>query len=1138
MLLSSDEEYKTGKHEKLITEVIDQVQVILKGFENGFLSRVDTMLDEKLSTKSSDSSYSLTSRRAPTPSSSSGVSSISSFEPDLNYEHSFSTPHIVPGYSNVLRMTTPSKAALQPSLKENAVTTKSATEKKIESMRKNIVDESSLQKNSISNVTEDSQNIIVLRMDKTNRSNLIDTKQSASKILKSVPVINMKENVRDNKLVIQLPSSKDKQLAKELLSKSSMVQTSNILVDDTKKMLPKITVANIPNYILTDIKPNSNMSILNSQTREKIKSVLKQGFMDKNEKLRKLVVEENKTFDIVFVKTGYNYTTAGIKVSPIVRKLLLDQGFVYIADTRSKVFDRLDLKQCFKCQKLGHISTDCHDQGVTCMYCGASHRTGACPQKVNREKHRCVNCSHSEDETLRSNCHTHHSGEESCPIIMKALDRLTSIYRSPSAALSCITDFLTDFDRYLEELMHLPGKIIITGDFNIHMENKEDPDTKKFTSLLERMQKSGRKINGIDIDSFKTDILHSELNCPDKFTNCDNAVEVYIRTLTEILDKHAPIVTFSVNPDQSKWINSECQDARRKRRKAERDNRRLKTQGSKDDFKRLCKQAEEILTRTRDDYYKTQLSISDNKKDTYRIVNNLMDRQLSQKIFPNIKEGQELCEEMKDFFVQKVESIYSNIENNVDGIKPEDYTESFGGAPFSQFKPVSEDELRVIIKELNKKECEEDPIPLKIFMQCLNELMQILLFIINDSLINGRFPSLLKNALLRPAIKDESGDINSYKNYRPISNLPFLSKILEKAVQKQLDKHLDTHNLHAEHQSGYRKDHSCETATLTIYNDVLCLNDTKSKVVLLLLDLSAAFDTVNHEILLAKLKKVYGLRSNVLNWFKSYLSDRAFTVTINGERSSKCYLRIGVPQGSILGPILFILYTKELSSIAKKHGFSIHLYADDTQLYIEFNPLIQNFCNIEERIIACLKDIKIWMEYNKLKLNSDKTEVLLTQTRNNFFTFNVEDIILDHTNEKITPSPVVKSLGILFDEYLTFEKQVDTVVKTCNMHLRNLRVIGSKLSYDLKRQLIHCLIFSKLDYCNGLLYGLPDYLINKLQKVQNSCVRFLFGNEAIQRWDRVSSFLKQAHFLPVHRRIEYKIALTVFKCLNNMAPQF
>ena len=112
------------------------------------------------------------------------------------------------------------------------------------------------------------------------------------------------------------------------------------------------------------------------------------------------------------------------------------------------------------------------------------------------------------------------------------------------------------------------------------------------------------------------------------------------------------------------------------------------------------------------------------------------------------------------------------------------------------------------------------------------------------------------------------------------------------------------------------------------------------------------------------------------------------------------------------------------------------------------------------------------------------------------------------------------------------------IVKTCNIHLRNLRVIGSKLSYDLKRQLVYCLIFSKLDYCNGLLFGLPDCLIDKLQKVQNSCVRFLFGNKEIRKWDRISSHLKQAHFLPTRRRIEYKIALTVFKCLNNIAPRY
>ena len=430
-ILLSDDEDRPDKNEELITEVIDQVQIILKGFENGFLSRVDTMLDDKLCSMSSHNLNPMSMRRTPTPSSSSGVwssASVSSFEPDISSEHSTSAPLLAPSFSNVFQMTTPPKADMQPFAKENMdVQAKSATERVIELIRNKCSDNesNSLRRNSPSgNTTDDSQNIIVLRMDKTKSTNLNETKQSVSKILKSVPVINMKENVRDNKVVIQLPSVENKQLAKELLTKSPMVKTANIIVDDTKKMLPKITVANIPNYIFSDIDYKSNTNTVNSQSRELVKSILKQGLMDKNEELRKLVEEEDKTFDIVFVKTGYTYTTAGIRVSPIIRKLLLDRGFVYIADTRSKVTDRLDLKQCFNCQRLGHISTECHDRGVTCMYCSASHRTGTCPEKLNRDKHRCVNCSHSEDECLKSNCHTHHSGEETCPIIVEALERV------------------------------------------------------------------------------------------------------------------------------------------------------------------------------------------------------------------------------------------------------------------------------------------------------------------------------------------------------------------------------------------------------------------------------------------------------------------------------------------------------------------------------------------------------------------------------------------------------------------------------------------------------------------------------------------------------------------------------------------
>ena len=133
---------------------------------------------------------------------------------------------------------------------------------------------------------------------------------------------------------------------------------------------------------------------------------------------------------------------------------------------------------------------------------------------------------------------------------------------------------------------------------------------------------------------------------------------------------------------------------------------------------------------------------------------------------------------------------------------------------------------------------------------------------------------------------------------------------------------------------------------------------------------------------------------------------------------------------------------------------------------------------------------------------------------------------------------VVKTLGVLFDEFLTFEDHINSVIQCCNIHLRNLRVIGSKLSFDLKKQLIHCLIFSKLDYCNGLLFGLPDYRLKMLQKVQNSCVRFLFNRKAFRNWERATPLLKKAHFLPVKQRIVYKIALLVFKCINNIAPGY
>ena len=477
------------------------------------------------------------------------------------------------------------------------------------------------------------------------------------------------------------------------------------------------------------------------------------------------------------------------------------------------------------------------------------------------------------------------------------LVRLISIYRSCTAKLSNVTDFLRDFDDYLDSLTHLPGKLIIAGDFNIHIEDPINSDTVKFVSLLnnynmkqhvrtsthinggtldliltrdnaidcvdvsnliceqtittsdhyfisfscsflhergpQRVLRSGRKIQDINLDLFKQDLLLSNINNPDSFRDCDSATNLYNQELQRILDIHAPLLEFNVTPNQSKWMNTACQNARRKRRKAERDHKRLQTEDSKNVYRKAYKHADAVINTTRNAYYKEKLNANKgNKKETYKIVNQLMDKDLSKDMRPNNKPDATICEEMKTYFNEKVEKIYTDMEGCECNNEPSaDVLPKFSGENWSRFSPINENKLKNVLADLNKKECETDPIPVKLLIQCVDEVKTILLYIINESLSQGVFPMDIKTALVRPAIKDENGDTNCYKNYRPISNLPFLSKILEKCVQEQLNEHLNTHNLHAEYQSGYRANRSCETATLAIYNDLLCITDARSKVI-------------------------------------------------------------------------------------------------------------------------------------------------------------------------------------------------------------------------------------------------------------------------------------------------------------------
>ncbi len=224
-------------------------------------------------------------------------------------------------------------------------------------------------------------------------------------------------------------------------------------------------------------------------------------------------------------------------------------------------------------------------------------------------------------------------------------------------------------------------------------------------------------------------------------------------------------------------------------------------------------------------------------------------------------------------------------------------------------------------------------------------------------------PKTFKLAVIKPLIKKPQLDPKDLVNYRPISNLPFLSKILEKVVSSQLYFFLEKNDICEDFQSGFRPSHSTETALIRVTNDLLLSSDRGCISLLVLLDLSAAFDTIDHNILLNRLENIVGISGSALAWFKSHLSDRHKFVAVKEVVSYRSQVQYGVPQGS-LGPLLFTLYMLLLGNIIRKHRVSFHCYADDTQLYISSRPGETH--QIEKKLMECIVDIKNWMTSNFL----------------------------------------------------------------------------------------------------------------------------------------------------------------------------
>ena len=241
--------------------------------------------------------------------------------------------------------------------------------------------------------------------------------------LSETPVIFVddKKYQADKKLVIGFPNLVSKEKGKSILSQCSSMQRFGFMFSDRQKALPKITVANIPNDIFSDISQN----LPREDYRTQCKAILKSHIIMKNIEIKNFI-DDSHVFDVVFINVGDKYTTAGIRISPQIHSFLMGHGNqkLFIRNSSCLVSDRFLIKQCFKCQKIGHLSKDCHETTPVCMYCSGSHRTSSCELKSDNRSHRCRNCSVSKNPSIVSKCNTHHSGSKNCPIIMRSIERL------------------------------------------------------------------------------------------------------------------------------------------------------------------------------------------------------------------------------------------------------------------------------------------------------------------------------------------------------------------------------------------------------------------------------------------------------------------------------------------------------------------------------------------------------------------------------------------------------------------------------------------------------------------------------------------------------------------------------------------
>lgn len=592
-----------------------------------------------------------------------------------------------------------------------------------------------------------------------------------------------------------------------------------------------------------------------------------------------------------------------------------------------------------------------------------------------------------------------------------------------------------------------------------------------------------QNINNID--------WHSWIDKHANNTHIDNLFNDFHQIVTSCINKKAITINRRSTPIMP-WFNNALLQARGLTLKARKKFLKSRTPENESNFKKQQKSYNTDLRKAKMSYYHEKIKAANHDpKKVWNIINEVTNRKIKQnadqdlKMIFNTKEttnSLEISNSFNNMFKNAAIELAKSIPKPKNDFtyflqKEKKCTNTF------KFSPVTESDVTKIVSTFkSKKSTGFDGISNYTLKQIMPTIITPLVFIINKSLQNGHFPSTLKQAKLTPLHKN--GPKNFPGNYRPISQLSPFSKVIEKVVIKQLTLHSDDNQILSPSQFGFRSGHATEHAIITTRAHIESTLRKGKYCLLILIDLSKAFDTISStEILPTKLKH-YGLDDNSIKWFKSFFSNRAQTTTWQGQQSSIVNLHdISVVQGSSLGPNSFNFYLNDITSTIKSKAM---LYADDTSIVVE----AQDLHELESKANEELQTIDNFMSANKLSINAKKTVYLIFTPKSKKH----HSINLYIANQKLEEVPEAKFLGIHIDNKLTFSSHFKHIMSKLRSAYGILCQTKRILTYKCKKMIYDSLFQSHLDYCNvGWMDRLNQKQINLLQSAQKKAIRALFN---------------------------------------------